>query len=449
MTNSSSRSEGRLALLALAALAALTSGGALVTPLAAAAGAGLLAVSLVLLAWRLPKARQPEADGTARADDTATLQEAVAAVTTLLDGAFRGDLESRLAPVPEAEPGRRLAIAANDLLDVVDAFARESRVSVETVAAGRYHRRFLARGLDGAFARAASVITESTVQMGDRNRHFGELTGTFEADVLAVARDLDRSAASLGADAQAMIASMGQAGHDAGEIDAEAGASARAALEVRETGAALDAALRAVAESAGRARALGEEATQAVAGSRASVGRLLEAAERIGHVVDMIRSIAEQTNLLAVNAMIEAARSGQAGAGFAVVAREVQALAHQSQGAASDIAGEIRNAQVAAKETAKAIDSVETAVGSMTRETVDAADAIEREAGSVGIIVAEIGSVSGRAETVSRLAGGVATAVGEAREKSEAVGREADDVLRRVRHLGSRLSEYLTSARAA
>jgi methyl-accepting chemotaxis protein len=92
-----------------------------------------------------------------------------------------------------------------------------------------------------------------------------------------------------------------------------------------------------------------------VADASDKVGKLGERSKEIGQIVDTISGISQQTNLLALNAAIEAARAGEQGKGFAVVAEEVRKLAEQSETAANQIAGLIREIQL---DTKDAVDSM-------------------------------------------------------------------------------------------
>ena len=92
-----------------------------------------------------------------------------------------------------------------------------------------------------------------------------------------------------------------------------------------------------------------------IEGSAGKVESLAGQVRDIGKVIDVIRSVAEQTNLLALNAAIEAARAGEQGRGFAVVADEVRALAHRTQSSTVEIEGMINAVQQCADEAVAAM----------------------------------------------------------------------------------------------
>ena len=114
--------------------------------------------------------------------------------------------------------------------------------------------------------------------------------------------------------------------------------------------------------SAGDGRDLVQETVSAiermstdVQSTAALIGELANESRDIGKVLDVIRGLADQTNLLALNAAIEAARAGEAGRGFAVVADEVRALAHRTQQSTSEIERMIGSIQSG---TEQAVDSM-------------------------------------------------------------------------------------------
>lgn len=110
-----------------------------------------------------------------------------------------------------------------------------------------------------------------------------------------------------------------------------------------------------IASNAERSANVAKEAADLATISNEQISDLGTAADEIGKVIEVIQDIAEQTNLLALNATIEAARAGEAGKGFAVVASEVKELAKQTGAATDDIRQRIEGIQ---QSTGKAVDSI-------------------------------------------------------------------------------------------
>lgn len=125
---------------------------------------------------------------------------------------------------------------------------------------------------------------------------------------------------------------------------------------------------------------------QQVERTAATINDLESNAERIGKVLDVICSIAEQTNLLALNAAIEAARAGEQGRGFAVVADEVRTLAQRARSSVAEIQTIIENAQEGSRQAANSMkQGLE-----QTSHTVTKVDAV---AAALTQITAEIGRI--------------------------------------------------------
>ena len=218
------------------------------------------------------------------------------------------------------------------------------------------------------------------------------------------------------------------------------------------------------AEAAQKTDTEGQAAKQVVDGSIARIHTLVQDIRDSGlsldtlqkdvssivSVLDVIRSIAEQTNLLALNAAIEAARAGEAGRGFAVVADEVRALASRTQQSTQEIQGMIDRLQ---KGTQDAVTSMRRSsdAGDVTSEQANRAgtslDAIAQLIGTINAMNAQIASAAEEqtavAEEINRSVHKIAVAVDSVADETQQGAQTA----RNLAGLGERLGALVRQFR--
>lgn len=142
------------------------------------------------------------------------------------------------------------------------------------------------------------------------------------------------------------------------EVSIGANAQASAAEEVASTMEQMASGIRANAENASHTMQIAEKNIRTSIASAEAAHQTLEFMRKIEQKVSVVESIAQQTNILALNAAVEAARAGQAGRGFAIVAGEVRKLAELSQQAAADITSMVSQSAAASEESGKVMNAL-------------------------------------------------------------------------------------------
>jgi methyl-accepting chemotaxis protein len=265
----------------------------------------------------------------------------------------------------------------------------------------------------------------------DRKDEFGEEASAVKQmlgkwrEIIGSVKQVSDSVASasvqLSASAEQMSKGSGQQAERAQQVAIASEEMSQTVEDVARNASGLASTASSAASQAKEGGRIVEEAVKevreiadTVEESAANITSLSELSQRVGEIIEIINDIADQTNLLALNAAIEAARAGEHGRGFAVVADEVRKLAERTTGATSEVSDTLNRIETRVAEAVSSVQRVSTKV----ERGVD----LSNRAGN------ELSTIVGSVDELQQMIQQIATAIEEMSATSDRISKDIESI---------------------
>ena len=326
--------------------------------------------------------------------------------------------------------GRSISARVINISDTLHRSIQDKNLTITIDEIGSDEITRISQGINHYIIWLKSLI-ENMLDLSKQLEKQSHIFTAKSSDNMAILRDQQQQTNMIASAITEMSASIG-------EVACACQAAANLAQEAQDSGHESNQLAQHSAQNA-------NELSQSMAKSETIINELSSNSQSIGGILDTIRGIAEQTNLLALNAAIEAARAGEQGRGFAVVADEVRSLAQRTQESTEEIQQMITVLQTSADQATHTLHQSQEAVMRSIASSTDSADKIHSVNELTEQMSGQMGQISVATEEQSAVSNEIATNVEKINTHAEETILAAQATHRASQELSSLVTELRSS----
>ncbi len=334
-----------------------------------------------------------------------------------------GHLNQELSVQSDDETGK-LADALRSMVAALKQNIQEAQQKSEQAEQASAEARKATASAEAAARQAENAKKEGMLDAASQLEHVVEIISAASTRLSKHIQQSDQSAADSARHLQDAVAAMDEMNSTVQEVALNAESASSASGKTRAKAQAGAEVVRDVVQSIG-------EVQQTSMQLKDDMALLNERAQDISRIMGVISDIADQTNLLALNAAIEAARAGEAGRGFAVVADEVRKLAEKTMSSTLDVSNAIRAIQESTDKSMNAVDEAASRIGQATELANQSGAALEE-------IVATVDATSDQVQAIAK-----------ASQEQSAANKEINSVISKVNDMSDQTAQAMAEATEA
>ncbi len=355
------------------------------------------------------------------------------------------------AEIPYVDFGSEIGAMANDVLNFQNNAIKNKKLEQEAREAEEAQRQLEREAEESENRLREEKLAHDRKEIEQRE----ERTAKMEALIKSFDHNISSALQVISSTSTQLIGSSGSMAGIAEQTGSSSTTAASAAeistSNINTVAAAseeMSASVSEISRQLAQSTEITKRAVEQAGATQATMSSLSETTELIVDVVKLINDIAEQTNLLALNATIEAARAGEAGKGFAVVASEVMALGTQTCNATGEISEHVGAVQASSEQAVAAVENIRKIITETDEIATSIFAAVAEQNTATAEIARNVQEAAKGSQEVTTVIVDVSTGAAETRNIASDVNKAANDVKNNAQSISDVVDDFLSNIRA-